>query len=130
MSDASRNVELQWYNDNVSAIVARKCDDNDAFIIELVSAPLKYDIMDVRFMYSFHRLPHGVCLQCDPGYAAEAFYDLIYRKPQLIMLVATSCSEVAKTLGEIVSYWNLLMVSDTIQLYVSKGCNSRVTHLQ
>ncbi|KAI0240329.1 hypothetical protein LSAT2_008979, partial [Lamellibrachia satsuma] len=49
--------------------------------------------------------------KCDPGYGAEAFYDLIYRKQQLIMLVATSCSEVAKTLGEIVSYWNLLLVS-------------------
>ena len=40
------NVELQWYKDNVSANVAQKCDDNDAFIIE----PLKSDILDVHFM--------------------------------------------------------------------------------
>ena len=57
-------------------------------------------------------------LQCDPGYGAEAFYDLMYRKPQLIMLVATSCSEVAKTLGEIVSYWNLLLVSADDQVHI------------
>ena len=122
-------MELQSYNYNVSANVAQKCDDNDVFIIELVIKHLKYGILDVHFMYIFHRLPHGVRLQCDPGYAAEAFYDLIYRKPQLIMLVATSCSEVAKTLGEIVSYWNLLLVSATIPLHVRKSCNSRVRHL-
>ena len=51
-----------------------------------------------------------VCLQCDPGLGADAFYDFIYQKRQLIMLIGTRCSEVTKTLAEIVPYWNLLLV--------------------
>ncbi|KAK2165940.1 hypothetical protein LSH36_44g11028 [Paralvinella palmiformis] len=47
----------------------------------------------------------------DPGYGADAFYHFVYCKPQLVMLLGTSMSEVAKTLAEIVGYWNLLLVS-------------------
>jgi hypothetical protein len=52
-----------------------------------------------------------VFLQCDPGVGADAFYDFIYCKPQVIMMVGTRCSEVTKTLAEIAPYWNLLLVS-------------------
>lgn len=48
--------------------------------------------------------------QCDPGYGADAFYDIVYRKATIVMLIGISCSEVAKTLAEIVPYWNLLLV--------------------
>ncbi|WAQ99650.1 GABR2-like protein, partial [Mya arenaria] len=48
---------------------------------------------------------------CDPGVGMDALYDLIYRHPQLIMVIGGACSEVTKTLAEIVPYWNLLMVS-------------------
>ncbi|ELU13608.1 hypothetical protein CAPTEDRAFT_204049 [Capitella teleta] len=53
----------------------------------------------------------SVVLQCDPGVGANAFYDFIYSKPQVIMMVGTRCSEVTKTLAEIAPYWNLLLVS-------------------
>ncbi|CAD5116182.1 DgyrCDS5099 [Dimorphilus gyrociliatus] len=49
--------------------------------------------------------------KCDAGRGADAFYDFIYRKPKLMFLVGTKCSEVAKTLAEIVPYWNLLFIS-------------------
>lgn len=52
----------------------------------------------------------SVVLQCDPGVGANAFYDFIYSKPQVIMMVGTRCSEVTKTLAEIAPYWNLLLV--------------------
>ncbi|XP_052282516.1 gamma-aminobutyric acid type B receptor subunit 2-like isoform X2 [Dreissena polymorpha] len=41
----------------------------------------------------------------------DALYDLIYRHPQMLMIVGSACSEVTKTLAEIVPYWNLLLVS-------------------
>ena len=49
--------------------------------------------------------------QCDPGVGMDALYDLIYRKPQLHMVIGSACSDVTKTLAEIVPYWNLLLVS-------------------
>lgn len=43
----------------------------------------------------------------------DAFYDLVYRKPQMLMVMGSACSEVTKTLAEIVPYWNLILVSTT-----------------
>ena len=48
--------------------------------------------------------------QCDPGVAVDALYDLIYRREQLLMVMGSACSEVTKTLAEIVPYWNLILV--------------------
>ena len=63
---------------------------------------------------SWTQLSPSLCLQCDPGQGADAFYDLMYRKPTLRMLIASgagACSEVTETLGEIAPYWNLVLVS-------------------
>ncbi|XP_033742389.1 gamma-aminobutyric acid type B receptor subunit 2-like [Pecten maximus] len=49
--------------------------------------------------------------QCDPGVGTDAFYDLIYRRPRILMVIGSACSEVTETLAEIVPYWNLILVS-------------------
>ncbi|CAI9732005.1 Hypothetical predicted protein [Octopus vulgaris] len=48
---------------------------------------------------------------CDPGIATDALYNLIYCKPEMIMFIGGACTEVTKTLGEIVPYWNLILLS-------------------
>lgn len=54
-----------------------------------------------------------VCIfQCDPGAGMDALYNLIYRKPQLHMVIGSACSDVTKTLAEIVPYWNLILVGE------------------
>ena len=40
----------------------------------------------------------------------DALYDLIYRREQLLMVMGSACSDVTKTLAEIVPYWNLILV--------------------
>ncbi|KAL4230676.1 hypothetical protein ACF0H5_011052 [Mactra antiquata] len=49
--------------------------------------------------------------KCDPGVGMDALYDFIYRQPQITMVIGSACSEVTKTLAEIVPYWNLILVS-------------------
>ncbi|GFO18328.1 gamma-aminobutyric acid type b receptor subunit 2-like [Plakobranchus ocellatus] len=44
----------------------------------------------------------------------DAFYDFIYRKSNqssLVMVMGSACTEVTRTIAEIVPYWNLLQVS-------------------
>ena len=55
-----------------------------------------------------------IMFQCDPGVAVDALYDLIYRREQLLMVMGSACSEVTKTLAEIVPYWNLILVRQYI----------------
>ncbi|XP_071087833.1 gamma-aminobutyric acid type B receptor subunit 2-like [Haliotis cracherodii] len=49
--------------------------------------------------------------KCDPGIGTDAFYDLIYRKPKMTMVMGSACTEVTKILAEIVPYWNLILIS-------------------
>jgi gamma-aminobutyric acid type B receptor len=50
--------------------------------------------------------------QCDPGVGMDALYDFIYNKPQLLMVIGSACSSVTQTVGQLISNWNLLQVSD------------------
>ncbi|GFS09766.1 gamma-aminobutyric acid type B receptor [Elysia marginata] len=52
--------------------------------------------------------------KCDPGVGMDAFYDFIYRKSNessLLMVMGSACTEVTKTIAEIVPFWNLLLIS-------------------
>ncbi|CAH1778015.1 unnamed protein product [Owenia fusiformis] len=49
--------------------------------------------------------------KCDPGTGADEFYHMIYSDNPLTMVLGSACSEVTKMVGEIVPYWNLMMVS-------------------
>lgn len=49
-------------------------------------------------------------MQCDPGLGASVMYDLLYNKPQKLMLLA-GCSTVCTTVAEAAKMWNLVVVS-------------------
>ncbi|XP_059158110.1 gamma-aminobutyric acid type B receptor subunit 2-like [Physella acuta] len=52
--------------------------------------------------------------KCDPGFGTDAFFDFVYRKSNessLVMVMGSACTEVTKTLAEIVPYWNLVLIS-------------------
>ncbi|XP_078603230.1 gamma-aminobutyric acid type B receptor subunit 2-like [Branchiostoma floridae x Branchiostoma japonicum] len=49
--------------------------------------------------------------QCDAGVGIDAFFDMIYRKPGMAMLLGAHCSSVSKSLAQVVPLWNLVMVS-------------------
>ncbi|KAH9505706.1 hypothetical protein Btru_055557 [Bulinus truncatus] len=52
--------------------------------------------------------------KCDAGYGTDAFFDLINRKlknSSLVMMMGSTCSEVTKTIAEIVPYWNLILLN-------------------
>ncbi|CAL1537957.1 unnamed protein product, partial [Lymnaea stagnalis] len=52
--------------------------------------------------------------KCDPGFGTDAFFDFIYRKSNessLVMVMGSACTEVTKTIAEIVPYWNLILIS-------------------
>lgn len=49
-------------------------------------------------------------LQCEPGLGASVMYDLLYNKPQKLMLLA-GCSTVCTTVAEAAKMWNLVVVS-------------------
>jgi len=53
---------------------------------------------------------NGICSQCDPGLGASVMYDLLYNKPQKLMLLA-GCSTVCTTVAEAAKMWNLVVVS-------------------
>ena len=63
-------------------------------------------------------LHRGFYFQCDPGNGADAFYDFVYRKPTLTMVIGSSCSEVTETIGEIAPYWNLVLVSTQCVIFI------------
>lgn len=52
--------------------------------------------------------------QCDPGVGVDAFFDIVYRKPPIVMVIGGSCSPVTEVLAEIVPFFNLIMVSISI----------------
>lgn len=50
-------------------------------------------------------------LQCEPGLGASVMYNLLYNKPQKLMLLA-GCSTVCTTVAEAAKMWNLIVVSN------------------
>ncbi len=48
--------------------------------------------------------------QCEPGLGAAAMYDLLYKEPIKLMLLA-GCSTVCTTVAEAAKMWNLVVVS-------------------
>ncbi|XP_071847292.1 gamma-aminobutyric acid type B receptor subunit 1-like [Apostichopus japonicus] len=49
--------------------------------------------------------------QCHPGIAVDALYDQLYRRPNMMMFLGCSCSEVSKRAAMILPYWNTVMLS-------------------
>lgn len=49
-------------------------------------------------------------MQCEPGLGALVMYDLLYKPPQKLMLLA-GCSTVCTTVAEAAKMWNLVVVS-------------------
>ncbi|XP_050520335.1 gamma-aminobutyric acid type B receptor subunit 1-like isoform X1 [Daktulosphaira vitifoliae] len=47
--------------------------------------------------------------ECDPGLSASVLYDLLYNKPQKLMLLA-GCSTVCTTVAEAAKMWNLVVL--------------------
>lgn len=47
--------------------------------------------------------------QCEPGLGASVMYNLLYNKPQKLMLLA-GCSTVCTTVAEAAKMWNLIVV--------------------
>ena len=48
-------------------------------------------------------------LQCDSGKGAAVMYDLLYNKPQKVIMLA-GCSAVCTTVAGAAQYWNLVTV--------------------
>ena len=70
----------------------------------------------INSMQIMRRLLIAFCIfQGESGVAADAFYDLVYRKKQILMVVGSADSEVTKSLGEVVPYWNLVLVSKILR---------------
>lgn len=63
--------------------------------------------MDINVVFFFS------CLQCEPGLGASVMYNLLYNKPQKLMLLA-GCSTVCTTVAEAAKMWNLVVVSTAI----------------
>jgi len=51
----------------------------------------------------------SVPLKCEPGLGAAAMYDLLYKDPVKLMLLA-GCSTVCTTVAEAAKMWNLVVV--------------------
>ncbi|CAF4926947.1 unnamed protein product, partial [Rotaria sp. Silwood1] len=49
--------------------------------------------------------------KCDPIYAVDAFFHAIFRCPQLLFLVGTSCSNETKAVIQVADYYNLILFS-------------------
>ncbi|CAF1393101.1 unnamed protein product [Adineta steineri] len=49
--------------------------------------------------------------RCDPVYAVDAFFHAIFRRPQLLFLVGTSCSNETKAVIQVADYYNLILFS-------------------
>ncbi|KAF0306402.1 Gamma-aminobutyric acid type B receptor subunit 1 [Amphibalanus amphitrite] len=48
--------------------------------------------------------------KCEPGLGARVMYDLLYNKPQKLMLIG-GCSTVCTTIAEAARMWNLMVLS-------------------
>lgn len=62
-------------------------------------------------VYHAYSVYYNIVLQCDPGLGASVMYDLLYNKPQKLMLLA-GCSTVCTTVAEAAKMWNLVVVSE------------------
>lgn len=71
------------------------------------------EVMYMLFLFSFLSV-----LQCEPGLGASVMYNLLYNKPQKLMLLA-GCSTVCTTVAEAAKMWNLIVVSWKIFSYTS-----------
>lgn len=61
-------------------------------------------------------LHFSICMfQCEPGLGASVMYNLLYNKPQKLMLLA-GCSTVCTTVAEAAKMWNLIVVSFVIKI--------------
>ncbi|CAF3763691.1 unnamed protein product [Rotaria socialis] len=49
--------------------------------------------------------------KCDPIYAVDAFFHAIFRCPQLIFLIGTSCINETKSVIQVADYYNLILFS-------------------
>lgn len=70
-----------------------------------------------KFFKTFFIISHTinvfiVSLQCEPGLGASVMYNLLYNKPQKLMLLA-GCSTVCTTVAEAAKMWNLIVVSES-----------------
>lgn len=55
-------------------------------------------------------------LQCEPGLGASVMYNLLYNKPQKLMLLA-GCSTVCTTVAEAAKMWNLIVVTKVFNIF-------------
>ncbi|XP_070553587.1 gamma-aminobutyric acid type B receptor subunit 1-like isoform X2 [Ptychodera flava] len=79
---------------------------------ELLAAKLAIDdINDGNVLPGYQLTMYFNDTQCDPGVGADALFDQLYRKPPMIMLLGSACSEVSKHIAQIVPFWNLVMLS-------------------
>ncbi|KAI8116157.1 Gamma-aminobutyric acid type B receptor subunit 1 [Lucilia cuprina] len=58
----------------------------------------------------FRLILHSNDSECEPGLGASVMYNLLYNKPQKLMLLA-GCSTVCTTVAEAAKMWNLIVVS-------------------
>ena len=66
---------------------------------------------DLKNLFKIFFLSILFCiLQCEPGLGASVMYNLLYNKPQKLMLLA-GCSTVCTTVAEAAKMWNLIVVS-------------------
>lgn len=67
----------------------------------------------IRYFILFSSCAFYTCFflpQCEPGLGASVMYNLLYNKPQKLMLLA-GCSTVCTTVAEAAKMWNLIVVS-------------------
>ncbi len=57
-------------------------------------------------------------------YAVDAFFYAIFRRPQLLFLVGTSCSNETKAVIQVADYYNLILVS-MIEFFLRSILNIR-----
>lgn len=67
-------------------------------------------------------MPSMYHLQCEPGLGASVMYNLLYNKPQKLMLLA-GCSTVCTTVAEAAKMWNLVVASSILHLSRNEGKN-------
>ncbi|XP_063700484.1 gamma-aminobutyric acid type B receptor subunit 1 [Culicoides brevitarsis] len=67
----------------------------------------KRDDLHKRFGYQL--ILHSNDSECEPGLGASVMYNLLYNKPQKLMLLA-GCSTVCTTVAEAAKMWNLIVL--------------------
>ncbi|CAF0736219.1 unnamed protein product [Adineta steineri] len=64
--------------------------------------------------------------RCDPIYAVDAFFHAIFRRPQLLFLVGTSCSNETKAVIQVADHYNLILFSHSTS-FISQANQSYST---